>query len=118
MVARGSGRILFTSSIAGVMPTPYETVYGASKAFVKSFSEGLREELKDKGITVTALMPGATETNFFRRAGAEDTKLGSSEKDDAEEVAKEGFEAMMAGKITSWRLLQEQSVCCCVSRFT
>ena len=65
MVARGSGRILFTSSIAGVMPTPYETVYGASKAFVKSFSEGLREELKDKGVTVTALMPGATETELF-----------------------------------------------------
>jgi short-subunit dehydrogenase len=98
MVTRGSGRILFTSSIAGVMPTPYETVYGASKAFVKSFSEGLREELKDTGITVTALMPGATETNFFHRAGADDTKLGASEKDDAAEVAKEGFEAMMAGK--------------------
>lgn len=98
MVARGSGRILFTSSIAATMPTPYETVYGATKAFVRSLSEGLREELKDTGVTVTALMPGATETNFFHRAGADDTKLGASEKDDAAEVAKEGFEALMAGK--------------------
>lgn len=97
MVARGSGRILFTASIAGTMPTPYETVYGATKAFVRSFSQGLREELKDSGVSVTALMPGATETNFFHRAGADDTKLGRSEKDDAAEVAKQGFEALMAG---------------------
>lgn len=98
MVARGSGRILFTSSIAATMPTPYETVYGATKAFVRSLSQGLREELKDTGVSVTALMPGATETDFFRRAGAEDTKLGSGEKDDAAQVAKEGYEALMAGK--------------------
>ncbi len=98
MVNRGSGRILFTSSIAATMPTPYETVYGATKAFVRSLSQGLREELKDTGVSVTALMPGATETEFFHRAGAEDTKLGASEKDDPAEVAKEGFEALMAGK--------------------
>ena len=98
MVARGSGRILFTASIAGTMPAPYETVYGATKAFVRSFSQGLREELKDTGVSVTALMPGATETNFFHRAGADDTKLGVSEKDDPAEVAREGFEALMAGK--------------------
>lgn len=98
MVARGNGRILFTSSIAGTMPTPYEAVYGATKAFLRSFSQSLREELKDTGVTVTALMPGATETNFFHRAGADDTKLGTSEKDDPAEVAKEGFEALMAGK--------------------
>lgn len=98
MVARGQGRILFTSSIAGTMPTPYQAVYGASKAFVRSLSQSLREELKDTGITVTALMPGATETNFFHRAGADDTKLGASEKDDPAEVAKDGFEALMAGK--------------------
>lgn len=97
MVARGSGRILFTSSIAGAMPTPYETIYGATKAFVRYFAQGLREELKDTGVTVTALMPGATETNFFQRAGAEDTKLGQSEKDDPAEVAKQGFDALMAG---------------------
>ena len=98
MVARGSGRILFSASIAATMPTPYETVYGATKAFVRSLSQSLREELKDTGVSVTALMPGATETNFFHRAGADDTKLGTSEKDDAAEVAKEGFEALMNGK--------------------
>jgi short-subunit dehydrogenase len=98
MVARGSGRILFTASIAGTMPTPYEAVYGATKAFVRSLSQSLREELKDTGVSVTALMPGATETNFFHRAGADDTKLGASEKDDAAEVAKDGFEALVAGK--------------------
>jgi short-subunit dehydrogenase len=98
MVARGQGKILFTASIAGTMPTPYETVYGATKAFVRSFSQGLREELKETGVSVTALMPGATETEFFKRAGAMDTKLGAGEKDDAAEVAKEGFEALMAGK--------------------
>jgi short-subunit dehydrogenase len=98
MVARGSGRILITSSIAGTMPTPYEAVYGATKAFERSLAQSVREELKDTGVTVTALMPGATETNFFHRAGADDTKLGASEKDDPAEVAKDGFEAMMAGK--------------------
>ena len=98
MVARGGGRILFTASIAGTMPTPYEAVYGATKAFLRSLSQSLREELKDTGVSVTALMPGATETDFFHRAGADDTKLGASEKDDPAEVAKEGFEALMAGE--------------------
>lgn len=98
MVAQGSGRILFTSSIAGAMPTPYEAVYGATKAFVRSLSQSIREELKDKGVSVTALMPGATETPFFAKAGALDTKLGASEKDDPAEVAKDGFEALMAGE--------------------
>ncbi|MBV8906256.1 MAG: SDR family NAD(P)-dependent oxidoreductase, partial [Acidobacteriia bacterium] len=98
MVARGNGRILITSSIAGTMPTPYEAVYGATKAFDRSLGQSIREELKDTGVTVTVLMPGATETNFFRRAGADDTKLGASEKDDPAEVAKDGFEALMAGK--------------------
>lgn len=98
MAARGAGKILFTASIAGSMPTPYEAVYGATKAFVRSLSQSLREELKDSGVSVTALMPGATETEFFERAGAQDTKLGVSEKDDPAEVAKEGFDALMAGK--------------------
>ena len=98
MIARGQGRILFTSSIAATMPAPFLAVYGASKAFVQSFSEALRNELKDTGITVTALMPGPTETNFFHRAGMEDTKVGASKKDDAAEVARQGFEALMAGK--------------------
>lgn len=98
MVERGSGRVLFTASIAATMPAPFEAVYGASKAFVLSFSEALRNELKDTGVTVTALMPGATETDFFRRAGAMDTKLGQSEKDDPALVARNGFAAMMAGE--------------------
>lgn len=98
MVPRGAGRILFTSSIAATTPGPFEATYNASKAFLKSFAEGIREELKDSGVTVTTLMPGATETNFFRRAGAEDTKLGASEKDGPAEVARDGYEALMAGK--------------------
>jgi short-subunit dehydrogenase len=98
MVLRGKGRVLFTSSIAATMPGPFDAVYNASKAFLQSFAQAIRNELQDTGVTVTALMPGATETNFFKRAGMEDTKVGASEKDDAAEVAKEGFEAMMAGK--------------------
>jgi len=98
MVELGKGRILFTSSIAALMPGPFETVYAASKAFVHSFSEGLRNELKDTGVTVTALMPGPTDTNFFHRAGMDDTKVGTDQKDDPAEVAKQGFEALMAGK--------------------
>ena len=98
MVELGKGRILFTSSIAALMPGPFETVYAASKAFVHSFSEGLRSELKDTGVTVTALMPGPTDTNFFHRADMDDTNVGADEKDDPAEVAKQGFDALMAGK--------------------
>ncbi len=98
MVERGNGRILFTSSIAALMPGPFEAVYAASKAFVHSFSEGLRNELKDTGVTVTALMPGPTDTNFFHRADMDDTKVGASKKDDPALVAKQGFDALMAGK--------------------
>ncbi|MGI2907414.1 SDR family NAD(P)-dependent oxidoreductase [Tolypothrix sp. VBCCA 56010] len=98
MVERGKGRILFTSSIVSQMPSPFQAVYAASKAFVHSFSEAIRNELKDTGVTVTALMPGATETNFFHRAGLDDTKVGSDKKDDPALVAKQGFEALMAGK--------------------
>lgn len=100
MLARGSGRILFTSSIAGTMPTPLEAVYGASKAFVLSFSKSLGHELKDTGITVTALQPGPTDTNFFHRAGMDDTEIGSEGKytNDPAEVAQQGYDAMMEGK--------------------
>ena len=98
MVDRGQGRILFTSSIAALMPGTFEAVYAASKAFIQSFSEALRNELKDTGVTVTALMPGPTDTNFFHRAGMDDTKAGADPKDDPAEVAKQGFEALMAGK--------------------
>ncbi|HEU5013448.1 MAG TPA: SDR family NAD(P)-dependent oxidoreductase [Roseiflexaceae bacterium] len=98
MVARGSGRVLFTSSIAAIMPGPFEAVYAASKAFLQSFAEGLRNELKDTGVTVTALQPGPTDTNFFHRAGMDDTRAGTSKKDDPAEVAKQGFEALMDDK--------------------
>lgn len=98
MVDRKKGRILFTSSIVSQMPSPFQAVYAASKAFVHSFSEAIRNELKDTGVTVTALMPGATETNFFHRAELDDTKVGSDKKDDPALVAKQGFEALMAGK--------------------
>lgn len=98
MALRGNGRILFTSSIAALMPGPFEAVYAASKAFIHSFCEALRNELKDTGVTVTALMPGPTDTNFFHRAGMDDTKVGASPKDDPAQVAKQGFDALMAGK--------------------
>jgi short-subunit dehydrogenase len=98
MLARRAGRILITSSIAGDASGPFEAVYAASKAFDLSFAHAIRNELKDSGITVTALQPGPTETNFFHRAGMDETKVGESEKDDAAEVAREGFEALMEGK--------------------
>ncbi len=100
MVARGSGRVLFTSSIAGTMPAPLEAVYGASKAFVLSFSQSLRNELKDTGVTVTALQPGPTNTDFFHRAGMDDTKVGSEGKytNEPAEVAEQGYKALMEGK--------------------
>lgn len=99
MVARGEGKILITASIAGTMPTPMMAVYGASKAFDLEFAQSLHHELKDKGITVTALKPGATDTDFFRRAGMEDTQVGSEGKksNDPAEVAKQGFDALMRG---------------------
>jgi short-subunit dehydrogenase len=98
MVQRGEGGVLFTSSIAATMPGPYQSTYNASKSFLYSFAEALRVELEDTGVTVTALMPGPTETNFFRRADIEDTKLGQSKKDDPREVARDGLEALSAGK--------------------
>jgi short-subunit dehydrogenase len=86
MVQAGEGRMLFTSSIAATTPGPFMAVYNASKAFVKSFAEAVREELRDTGVTVTTLMPGPTDTEFFDRAGMRDTKLGQSEKDSATRI--------------------------------
>jgi short-subunit dehydrogenase len=97
MAARGSGRILFTSSIASTMPGTYQAVYNASKSFVQSFALALREELSDTGVTVTSLMPGPTDTEFFERADMLDTKVGAGDKDDPADVAREGFEALMNG---------------------
>jgi short-subunit dehydrogenase len=98
MVERGEGRVLITGSEVSTAPNPYQAVYGATKAFVMSFGEALRYELKDSGVTVTVLQPGATDTNFFERADLMDTKVGQAKKDDPALVAKQGFEAMMAGK--------------------
>ena len=97
MRARGEGRILFTGSIAGFTPGSFNAAYNGTKAFVDSFSFALRNELKDSGVTVTCLMPGATETEFFERAGMLDTKIGQSEKDSPVDVARVGFEAMISG---------------------
>ena len=98
MVARNEGRVLFTSSVAATMPAPYNATYAASKAFVQSFAEAVRREVADAGVTVTALMPGPTDTEFFERAGLEGSKIDEGHKDDAADVARDGFEALMAGK--------------------
>ena len=106
MRARSSGRILITGSIAGYMPGTYHAVYNGTKAFVDSFSYALRAELKDTGVTVTCLMPGPTETEFFRRADMNDTKVAVDSKDDPVDVAKDGFEAMMKGDaevVSGWK---------------
>jgi short-subunit dehydrogenase len=98
MKTRGRGRILFTSSVASEMRSPFEAVYGASKSFIQSFAHSIRDELKGSGITVTALLPGPTETNFFHRAGMDDTRVGAGKKDDPDLVAHQGFAALMAGR--------------------
>ncbi|MBR0645396.1 SDR family NAD(P)-dependent oxidoreductase [Plastoroseomonas hellenica] len=106
MRARGSGRILITGSIAGFIPGTYQAVYNATKAFLDSFSFALRHEIRDHGVTVTCLMPGATETEFFERADMLDTKVGQAKKDDPAEVARIGFEAMMRGDgdvVSGWK---------------
>ncbi|MCW2778130.1 MAG: short-chain dehydrogenase/reductase [Frankiales bacterium] len=98
MVGQGSGRILFTSSIASTMPGPYQAVYNASKSYVQSLAEALVEELEDSGVTVTSLMPGPTDTEFFARADLLDTALGQGPKDDPATVAKQGVEALLKGE--------------------
>ncbi|RWE44495.1 MAG: SDR family NAD(P)-dependent oxidoreductase [Mesorhizobium sp.] len=98
MVKRGRGRILFTGSIAGFMPGTFQAVYNGTKAFIDSFAIALRHELKDTGVTVTVLMPGATQTRFFERAEMLDTKVGTDEKDNPADVARVGFDAMLAGE--------------------
>ena len=105
MRSRRAGRILITGSIAGFTPGTYQAVYNATKAFLDSFSFALRHEVKDSGVSVTCLMPGATETEFFERADMMDTKVGTAKKDDPADVAKTGFKAMMKGEgdvVTGW----------------
>jgi short-subunit dehydrogenase len=100
MVARNAGRILFTASIAGEMVAPREAVYAATKAFDLSFAQSLRYELRDTGVTVTALQPGPTDTDFFHRAGMDDTQVGTEGKKESDpaDVAREGLDALFDGK--------------------
>jgi len=106
MRQRNQGRILITGSIAGFMPGTFQAVYNGTKAFIDSFSFALRNELKDTGITVTCLMPGATDTEFFERADMMDTKVGQDKKDDPAMVAEAGYKAMLNGEgdvVTGWK---------------
>jgi uncharacterized protein len=106
MRERRSGRILITGSIAGFMPGTYQAVYNGTKAFIDSFAWALREELKDAGVTVTVLMPGPTDTEFFERAEMDDTQVGQGKKDDPAMVARVGFDAMLRGDgdvVSGWK---------------
>jgi short-subunit dehydrogenase len=106
MRARNEGRILFTGSIAGFMPGTYLAAYSGTKAFIDSFSFALRAELKDTNVTVTCLMPGPTETEFFERADMLDTKVATDRKDDPKDVARVGYDAMMRGDgdvVSGWK---------------
>jgi len=106
MAKRGEGKILFTGSIAGFMPGTFNAVYNASKAFIDSFAIALRHELQETGVSVTVLMPGATDTGFFERADMLDTKVGQAEKDDPADVARTGFQAMIDGDaqvVSGWK---------------
>jgi short-subunit dehydrogenase len=97
---RGRGRILITGSIAGLMPGSFQAVYNGTKAFLDSFSVALSNELKETGVSVTCLMPGATETEFFERADMMDTKVGTESKADPGDVARVGYEAMKRGELS------------------
>lgn len=106
MANRGNGRILITGSIAGFMPGTYQAVYNGTKAFIDMFAYALRAEVQGRGVTVTCLMPGATETDFFERADMMDTKVGQAKKDEPADVAESGFKAMMAGEsgvVSGWQ---------------
>ena len=99
MRSRGTGRVLITGSIAGFMPGSFQAVYNGTKAFIDSFAAALRNELKDTGVTVTCLMPGPTDTEFFARADMLDTQVGADDhKADPAQVAQVGFDAMMEGE--------------------
>jgi short-subunit dehydrogenase len=99
MLARGEGKILQVSSLLGQAPTPLMAVYGGTKAFVLKFSEAVINELKDTGVTMTVLQPGASDTDFFHKAGAESTKeYQESSLSDPADVAKDGYEALMSGE--------------------
>lgn len=108
MIARNDGKVLITGSIAGFIPGSFQAVYNGSKAFIDSFADALRNEVKDSdGVSITTLMPGPVETEFFERAGMMDTEVGASDsKSTAEEVAKDGWDALMAGHahiVSGWK---------------
>ncbi len=107
MVARGRGRVLVTGSVSGFQPGSFHAVYNGSKAFVDSFAQALRNEIKDTGVTVTLLIPGPTDTDFFERAHMTGTRAASRmKKDDPAYVARLGFDAMLQGEadgVTGWR---------------
>ncbi len=108
MLQRGEGKILVTGSIAGYIPGSFNAVYNATKAFIDNFTDALRNELNDQeGVTLTTLMPGATDTEFFARADMLDTKVGADDnKDDPAKVARDGWDAMMNGEdriISGWK---------------
>lgn len=98
MVLRKQGKILITASTAAMIPVPYLSVYSGSKAFVHTFAVSLGSELRGTGVTVTSLLPGPTETGWFRRADVERSRLGRIKRDDPAQVARQGFKAMMAGR--------------------
>ncbi len=96
MLRRGRGRILNTASVAGFEPGPLLAVYHASKAFVLSWSEALSVELEATGVTVTALCPGPTDTDFFPKAGMMETRAFQTASVSApQDVAKAGYEGLM-----------------------
>ena len=97
MLARKEGKILNLSSIAGKTPGPYQSVYHGTKAFIQSFTEAIRSENKDSGVTITALLPGATDTDFFNKAEMQDSKMMEQGLSDPAKVAKDGYEALMSG---------------------
>ncbi|MFF8763543.1 SDR family NAD(P)-dependent oxidoreductase [Nocardiopsis dassonvillei] len=99
MAINRNGRILITSSLSATLPTPYETVYGPSRAFTRMFALGLREELKEYGVSVTTLLPGATDSGFHSRAGMDNTAFGPGMKKNSRvEVARQGLQALLAGR--------------------
>jgi len=115
MVARNDGKILVTGSIAGFIPGAFQAVYNGSKAFVDSFTDALRNEIKESnGVTITTLMPGPVDTEFFERAGMMDTDVGQSDsKSDPADVAKDGWDAVMTGKasiVSGWKNKIQQAV--------
>lgn len=109
MVATGEGKVMLTGSVAGFIPGTYQAVYNGTKAFIDSFADALRAELENEGheaITITNLMPGATETEFFDRAGMGDTSVGTAKKDDPAKVARDGWTQMMKGGgdvVSGWK---------------